>query len=384
MTNRPRVLHIGKFYPPVRGGMEQVVASLCQATRHRFDNEVLAFSGSHRTSQDLVDGIPVTRLRSISPARSTPIAPAMTRALRRSSADLIVLHEPNPWGVLSCAIARPRAPIVVYFHSEVVRPALQYALFYHPMARAVYSRAARIVVASPPMADHAHALQPYRDRISVIPYGIDLAAWEPTPAVQRRAHDIRQSFGGTPLVLFTGRLVGYKGCDVLLRALQQVHACAVFAGDGPLRGELISLATALGFSQRVRFAGQVSHDELMALYHAADLFVLPSVTRAEAFGFVQLEAMACGTPVISTNVKSGVPWVNQHGVTGAVVEPNDVAGLRNTLTSLLADRSTLERMGAAGRRRVQDEFSFSKMGERACTLFETLLRKPALQSQREK
>jgi rhamnosyl/mannosyltransferase len=354
--------------------MEQVLASLCQATRHRIDNEVLAFSGRPTTIRETVDGIPVTRLGSVSPARSTPIAPAMLRQLRRSSADLIVLHEPNPWGLLSCAIARPTAPLAVYFHSEVVRPALQYALFYHPMARAVYSRAARIIVASPPMAEHARALQPYADRIAVIPYGTDPEAWVLTPGAQGRARQIRGALGNRPLVLFTGRFVRYKGCEVLLRALSEVDAAAVFVGDGPLRSEWMSSAASLGLADRVQFPGEVPPGELLALYHAADVFVLPSVTRAEAFGFVQVEAMACGTPVISTNVKSGVPWVNQHGVTGVVVEPADVAALRHALTSLLADRVTLERMGVAARRRVEQEFTLTKMGDRAATLFEELAR----------
>ena len=373
MKKRPRVLHIGKFYPPVRGGMEQVLASLCQATKDRVDNEVLAFSGSRTTSRDVVDGIPVTRLGSVAPARSTPIAPAMLQAIRRSTADVIVLHEPNPWGLLSCAIARPSAPLVVYFHSEVVRPALQYSLFYHPMASAVYSRAARIVVASPPMAQRARALRPYQDRISVIPYGTDPRAWAATPAVGERARQIRESFGDLSLVLFAGRFVRYKGCDVLLRALQGTDAAAVFAGDGPLREELISLCGTLGLSNRVRFAGQVAPEELLALYHAADLFVLPSVTRAEAFGFVQVEAMACGTPVVSTNVESGVPWVNQHGVTGMVVEPGSVTALRDVLRSLLSDRMTRERMGEAARRRVEQEFTLTLMGDRGTALYEALL-----------
>ena len=372
------MLHVGKFYPPVRGGMEQVLASLCQATRGRIDSEVLAFSATRQTTHDVVDGIPVTRLGSLSPARSTPIAPAMLNALRRATADIIVLHEPNPWGVLSCALAKPKAPIVVYFHSEVVRPRLQYTLFYHPVAQAVYSRAARIIVASPPMAEHARALQPYRDRISVIPYGIDAAAWEVTAAVERRAREIRASLADAPLVLFAGRFVRYKGCEVLLRALKEVAAAAVFAGDGPLRFELAALASSLGLSDRVRFPGEVSPEELRALYHAADVFVLPSITRAEAFGFVQLEAMVSGTPVISTNLKSGVSWVNQHGVTGLVVEPGDVASLRDALTSLLSDRFTLERFGAAARQRVQQEFTLDKMGDRAATLFETLARRPGL------
>ena len=352
--------------------MEQVLAALCQSTRDRVDNEVLAFSGSAGTTREIVDGIPVTRLGSVSPARSTPIAPAMMHELRKSTADVIVLHEPNPWGLLCCALVKPRQPVAVYFHSEVVRPALQYALFYHPMARAVYSRAARIIVASPPMAEHARALQPYRDRIAVIPYGLDPAAWAKTAAVARRVEEIRASSGGLPLVVFAGRFVRYKGCDVLLQALKEVPAAAVFAGDGPLKNELIAQAASLRLGSRVRFPGEVSPDELLALYHAADVFVLPSITHAEAFGFVQVEAMACGTPVVSTNVRSGVPWVNQHGVTGLVVEPGDVVALRRAVTSLLEDRPARERMGMAAQHRVAGEFTLAKMGQRAAALIEEL------------
>lgn len=374
MSKRPRVLHVGKFYPPVRGGMEQVLASLCESTRHRIDHEVLVFNGDRETRQETVDGITVTRLGSISPARSTPIAPAMLRALRSSTAELIVIHEPNPWGLLSCALARPRQPIVVYFHSEVVRPSLQYALFYHPMVRAVYSRAARIIVASPPMAERARALQPYADRIAVIPYGTNPARWAVTPAVEARVREIRAAHGGRPLVLFAGRFVGYKGCDVLLRALKGLDAAAVLAGDGPLRKDMATLASSLGLNGRVHFPGEVSAEELVALYRAADVFVLPSVTHAEAFGFVQVEAMACGTPVISTTVPSGVSWVNQHGVTGVVVEPGNSEALRGALTSLLSDTAMRERMGTAGRARVAQEFTLETMGDRAASLFEQIVR----------
>ena len=103
-----------------------------------------------------------------------------------------------------------------------------------------------------------------------------------------------------------------------------------------------------------------------------DVFVLPSITHAEAFGFVQIEAMACGTPVISTNVRSGVSWVNQHGVTGLVVEPGDVEALRRALASLMEDGLARERMGAAAQHRVAAEFTLAKMGQRASALFEEL------------
>ena len=131
----------------------------------------------------------------------------------------------------------------------------------------------------------------------------------------------------------------------------------------------MALARELGISDRVRFAGEVSHEELAALYHACDVFVLPSITRAEAFGYVQLEAMACARPVVSTRVPSGVAWVNRDGVTGLTVAPGDVEALARAIAALTADPDLARRMGAAGRDRVLSEFTMARMRTAAATLY---------------
>jgi glycosyltransferase involved in cell wall biosynthesis len=372
MTDVPedlQVLHLGKFYPPVPGGMEQVLESLCRVAGPGIDNRVLVANTGRGTVREVVRGVPVTRVGTIGAAGSVPIAPGFVMELLRARADVIVLHEPNPWALLSIALVRPRAPLVVWFHSEVVRPRLQYALFYHPLARAVYKRARRIVVSSPALAGQASALAPYRDRIAVIPFGIDVSRWDATPAVVARAAEIRAGSAGRPLVLFAGRMVPYKGVDVLLRALAGLDAAAVLAGDGPSRDGWMALARELGIADRVRFAGQVPHEELAALYHACDVFVLPSVTRAEAFGYVQLEAMACAKPVVSTRVASGVPWVNRDGETGLTVAPGDAEGLARSIAALTTDRDLRQRMGAAGRARVLSEFSMERMRTATTALY---------------
>ena len=352
--------------------MERVVASLCAATAGRLRNRVLAYNQEGRTIREEMADVSVTRAASISPARSTPIAPSFLLELLRDDSDLIVLHEPNPWALLSLGITRPKAPLVIWYHSAVVRPRLQYALFYQPLARAVYSRACRFVVSSPPLATHSAALRPYRERISIIPFGIDACDWAETPAVETRASELRRQAHGRPIVLFTGRMVAYKGVDVLLRALVQVDAMAILAGEGPLRTAWQRLAGELGLDGRVTFPGEVGLDELRALYQAADVFVLPSISEQEAFGFVQLEAMASGTPVISTQLPTGVPWVNQDDVTGLTVPPGDVLALTAALNQLLGNPGRRAEMAAAARSRVTAEFTQDLMGERAASLLERL------------
>lgn len=364
------VVHIAKYYPPVPGGMERVVESLCEATRGRVKSRVIAFNTTRRTVEEDVDGVAVTRLGVAAVTGSVPLSPSLARAIAAIEDDVIVLHEPNPWALVSFALARPKKPLVLWFHSAVVRPRLQYALFYAPWARAVYGRAQRIIVSSPALAEHAEALQPYRDRVAVVPFGIDPTRWELTPATSTRAAQIRAAAGGRPLVLFAGRMVPYKGLPVLLQALATLDVTAVLVGDGPARGAAVAAARERNLDGRVQFPGEVPQEELVALFHACDLFVLPSITPAEAFGYVQLEAMLCGKPVVSTRVKSGVPWVNRDGETGLTVAPGDAAALRAAIAALASDASLRSRLGEAGRRRVLAEFTMQRMADRTVALYE--------------
>jgi rhamnosyl/mannosyltransferase len=364
-----KVLHVGKFYPPVPGGIERVVQSLCTVAKGRLESSVLAFNTASSTVHEVVDGVPVTRVGTWGSAGSVSIAPAFARHLQHAQADLMILHEPNPWALLSFALVRPRLPLAIWFHSDVVRPKLQYDLFYAPLARPAYRQAHRFLVSSPPLADQAAALQPYRDRVTVIPFGIDAEKWQPTPAIHRRAAEIRQQ-AGRPLVVFAGRHVPYKGIPVLIEAAAPLDVSIVILGDGPMRQEWTTLAGQQQGPARFVFPGEVDDDELRAYLVAARMLVLPSVTKAETFGFVQLEAMACGTPVISTSVPTGVPWVNQ---TGLVVPPGESVPLRDAIARLAADPALARGLGTAGQRRASSEFSLQLMGDRLVTACESIV-----------
>jgi glycosyltransferase involved in cell wall biosynthesis len=355
-----RVLHVGKFYPPHHGGMERVLETLCQASRGLVETQVLVANTSRRTVIETIDGVTVTRVGTAGSVGSVHLAPAFASRLHRADADLIVLHEPNPWALLSYAIARPRAPLAIWYHSDVVRPALQYRLFYAPMARVAYSRARRFVVSSPPLGERAAALGPYQSRVRVVPFGIDPAPWR----------EFSGESAAEPFVLFAGRHVDYKGVDVLLRALAGSRTRAVIVGDGPRRSAWQRLAAELGFDDRVTFPGDVADGELRRLMQTCALFVLPSVTRAEAFGDVQLEAMAAARAVVSTDVPSGVSWVNQHGRTGLVVPAGDAAALRAAIDELMGDPARRASLGAAGRARVEEEFTLERLRQRLRLLYE--------------
>jgi glycosyltransferase involved in cell wall biosynthesis len=361
-----RVLHLGKFYPPVKGGMETMLELICEHTSSQVENCAIVANDRWALSEERHGSTTVIRLPAIMRIGAVAVCPTMPMRLARADADLIVLHEPNPMALLAYFLARPSVALVVWFHSEVIRPSWRYRLFYRPLLQFAFRRAARIVVASPTLAASSPVLKPWRHKCIVIPYGIEQHA--ASDQVLRRAEAIRTE-EGRPIVLFVGRLVPYKGVDVLLDAMRAISAVALLVGEGPERATLQRRAEALDVADRVRFLGEVSNDELAALYRACDLFVLPSVTRQEAFGVVLLEAMACGKPVISTDLATGSGWVNQDRETGFVVPPCNAAALHDAIDRLVAEPGLRGSLGEGARRRARTLFSLDGMIDAVLALY---------------
>ncbi|MCB0054140.1 MAG: glycosyltransferase, partial [Caldilinea sp.] len=147
-------------------------------------------------------------------------------------------------------------------------------------------------------------------------------------------------------------------------------------GIGPMEGSWRAQAQTAGVTDRLTFLGEVPDDGVLALYHAASLFVLPSTNRAETLGIVQLEAMACGLPLICTELGTGTSYVNQHGTTGLVVPPNDAPALATAINTMLASPELRRAMGEAGHRRVHAEFSIDAMLRRTLGFYQEALERP--------
>jgi rhamnosyl/mannosyltransferase len=370
---RPRVLHLGKYYLPVTGGIENHVASLCDGLAAAHDVTALVFNRKLRTRRETMGCVRVVRAGSLGRVLSTEIAPSFFREfLRNRGADLVHLHMPNPVGELAC-LALPRAtPLVVTYHSDVVRQR-NAARLAGRLAHRVLQRADRAIVFTRRYMESSPVLSRYESKCAIIPHGIDPEEMAPTPSTEIESRRLLERHGAG-LVLFVGRLVYYKGLDVLLRAIARTpEAVLLIAGDGPLRGSLEALARTLGLGRRVVFLGSIPHQGKVAAMHASRLLVLPSTHRSEAFGLVQLEAMAARRPVICTGIDSGVPFVNQHGETGLVVPPGDEAALASAMRTLLDDEALCRRMGEAGWRRVTSIFSRDRMIRDCADLYDGLL-----------
>src|SRR5436190_10545753 len=204
-----KVLHLGKFYPPVKGGMETILELICDRTSREVQNKVLVANNRWAASEERRGDVDVVRVPAIAKIGAVAVCPTMPFRLSREAeaADLIVIHEPNPMALLAYFLARPAGRLIVWFHSEVIRPNWRYALFYRPFLRFALARAARIIVASPTLAASAPQLLGWQSKCVVIPYGLEIERGDVPESVVTRAQAIRQEAGGRPIVLFVGRLV---------------------------------------------------------------------------------------------------------------------------------------------------------------------------------
>ena len=353
-----KILHIGKFYPPANGGMERVVQQLAEGSRRSARVCVLVANTAPRTVCERREGVQVVRVARVGQAWSLPICPALPYWIDRLQSDLVMLHVPNPLAMWWLLRGKSTAPSIVWLHSDIVRQQLLRPWYEATLSRCL-ARASAVAVSNPVLLD-LPSLQHFRSKCHLIPYGIDVSRFTLTPERQSRSTALRQQYG-SPLILCVGRLTYYKGISYLLKAMSQIDASLLVVGSGPEGKNLRRLAGRLSIQERVHFLGSVDHETLAACYHACDLFILPSIARAEAFGVVQLEAMASGKPVISTQLPTGVPWVNQDGLTGLVVPPKDPKALAGAIARLLEDPALRQRLGQQGRQRVEREFTIQRM-----------------------
>jgi rhamnosyl/mannosyltransferase len=367
MSSPLRILHIYKDYFPVLGGIENHVKVLAEAQAARgHDVTVLVANPERRTVIETAHGVRVIKAGRWATVASTPVSPATFRWVARIEADIAHLHFPYPPGeVAHLWLGRARR-FVVNYHSDIVRQRLLGAL-YRPFLWRVLQHADRLIAGSPAYVESSPYLSRFREKCTVIPYGADLERFD--QVAPARIADVRRRLipqaSPSPILLFVGRLRYYKGINDLLHALMDIPAAhLLIVGDGPMREPWEQLTRELNLSTRVTFAGEVDDADLPACYRLADMFILPSNLRAEAFGKVIVEAMASGLPIVSTELGSGTSWVNVHGATGLIVPPLNPQALAQAINSLLSDPAKRADMGRAAYQRAHAEFSQAAMVER--------------------
>lgn len=393
LDERPglRVCHLGKFYPPARGGIENHVQALARGQAARgASTRVLCINHADERGEDVSwralartrtvrerDGaVEVVRIgRQVNAARLDIAArlPAVLRETVALGLDVLHLHVPNATFLVAlAALPPPGVPLVITHHSDIVRQRFL-RLAVRPLEELLYRRASLILATSPAYLEGSSLLQTHRAKVRTLPLGIDRAAWrQADPAALER---VRTRVGGDdgPLWLSVGRLVYYKGLEVGVRALVDAPGRWAIVGTGPDGARLQALAASLGVAQRIVWLGEVSDAELAAAYHLATALWFPSNARSEAFGLVQVEAMSAGCPVINSAIPgSGVAWVCPHEAAGLTTPPDDARAFAAAARRLATEPGLRDALAAGARARAR-EFDQSELAGASLELYREAL-----------
>lgn len=364
LMSKGKVLHISKFYPPYKGGIEDVCYSIVSSMAD-YEHCVLCFNTGKNNVEEQYEGVHVYRLGVQMQKYSQPISfsyPNMLKKiLREFQPDIIHLHTPNPYAsLLVCHYIPDNVKLIVHWHSDIVKQQFTYTAF-KPFEQKLLERADSIFATSPNYAEHSIPLKQFKDKVIIVPNGINEKKISVREGDDEKIAEIKRKYDGKDIIFFMGRHVAYKGIDRLIAAEKKITSdCVILiAGEGPLSNELKMNAN----SERIHFIGKISDDEVRLYMRAASVFAFPSITKNEAFGIVLAEAMYCGTPPVLFSIEgSGVNWLNQNGTTGIEVANGDVQAFAEAIDKLLQNKDHIrDKMGERAHDLIAEKFTMTRI-----------------------
>jgi glycosyltransferase involved in cell wall biosynthesis len=390
-TPKLRICHLGKYYHPFRGGIETHVQSLARAQaesgiavtvaciNHRDANGQDVGSSRAAKTPTVIESdgdVQVHRFGKLATLARFDFCRGMRQFLYEtwSKYDLLHLHVPNPSMCVALAATRPKVPIVVTYHSDIVKQRFIRKPF-RIIEDAVLSRVSRIIVATQAYRDSSSVLKRYHGKTAIVPFGLELDRFKTSShRSQEFENELRAKSQGSPIWLCVGRLVYYKGTEHAIRALVDCPGRLVVVGGGELFSSLRELAESLKVADRIDWYGSLDDEQLRGAYRAATAMMFPSVVRSEAFGLVQIEAMASGCPVINTHIPgSGVPWVSLDNVSGLTVPINDPGALATAASRIASEPGLRNRLSTGAIERADQFFNIDDMTERTMNVYSTVL-----------
>ena len=369
-----KILQVGKFYP-IRGGVEKVMYDLTLGLSQRG----VACDMLCATTEDHEGGtIELNAFAKlfVIPTKlslaATKLAPGMISRLRKIAKkyDIIHVHHPDPMASLALFLSGYKGKVVLHWHSDILKQKTLLRL-YSPLQSWLIKRADVIVGTTPVYVEQSPFLQKYQHKIDYIPIGIP-----PIQSDSTNVNRIKERYAGKKIVFSLGRLVEYKGFEYLIKAANYLSDdyVVLIGGKGPLHDDLTQLIQDHNLTQKVELLGFLSDEEVPDYFKASDLFCMSSILKTEAFGIVQLEAMASGKPIVSTNIpNSGVSWVNQNKISGLTVPIEDASAIANAIQLILSNDEYYERLSLGSLNRYQSLFTLDNMVDKSLQIYNQIL-----------
>lgn len=359
-----KVLHISKYFPPYKGGIEDICKSIVDSLPE-YKNFVFCYNDDLEDSHTNENGIEILRVSTYLTIFSQPIAPfykyKLKKVIESFQPDIIHLHLPNPYAAYTISTLKDKkTKLIVHWHSDIVNQKLIYPLF-SSLEKRILTLADCVFVTSPNYLENSVPLKPFKEKCAIVPNGIYESKIKniPNDATIKNIKELSQE---KKIVFFMGRHVAYKGINYLIEAERHIKSdCVIFiAGKGPLTEKLKKQNK----SSRIFFLGEIADSEIGCYMNAAKIFAFPSITKNEAFGVVLAEAMYSYLPAITFTIEgSGVNWVNLNNVTGIEVPNKDYKAFAKAIDKLLSDEELRNQMAQNAHDRIENNFTTKKIAE---------------------
>lgn len=368
-----RVLQLAKHFDPDTGGIETITLNIAEMLlRHDIQADVLCteVKGPYIERERKYRVIRCKADLSFGNKRLSRRYVQMGRQLE-ADYDCALVHLPNPLAVL--AALNWRKPVILIWHADIPQVAIRWATAL--IDNRLLAHAAAVIGPTPIHLECSHRANAIRNGV-VIPFPFNRTLVPAATGHTAFADTLKRFRRGRAMSISIGRLVSYKGFDVLIEAARgfDEELCSLIVGSGPLENELRRRIETTGVKDRVLLAGGLSPAELADAFAQAKLGVMPSVTAAEMYGIAQVESMAAGLPMVSSNLKrSGVSFVNKDNETGLVVEPGDPKALLTAMRRLVDDTLLWQRLSAGALRSIENDHDMASVGERYARLIRDVL-----------
>jgi len=372
-----RIAQLTPYFYPHLGGVESHVLELSKQLKKK-GHEVIVITTKLEDTKDrsVVEGIPVKRVEPLTIKFSTPIIPDLSKHLMEEEFDILHSHSPPPiMSFFGLRNAKKRdIPFILTYHCDLEIPHIFgpfiVSLYKRTIGTYTVSQADKIITTTNTYGATSRVV--WQEDAEVIPNAVDTNRFNP----YNDGEWVREKLGleNEKLVMYVGRIVYHKGLEYFVRSAKYLGPDVkhLLVGTGDFRPELERIIEEEGIEDKVEFAGRVPNKELPDYYAAADVCVLPSVSRLEAFGIVALEAMASGTPVIVSDIP-GVREVIVEGKHGLLCEPMNSQDLAGKIRTILSNPDLAEKMGINGRERVVNKFTWEKVAEDIMEVYEGLV-----------
>lgn len=369
-----KVLHFYKtYYPETYGGIEQAIFQMASGcVNFGVEVTVLTLVPRHTDRSVVVNGHQVFRCRRNFSIASTDFSFSLLWRFKELIKEVDIIHYHFPWPFMDLMhfLTKHNKPSIVTYHSDIIKQKKLLKL-YSPLRNKFLQSVDAIVATSPNYLMTSDVLQQYKDKVKVIPIGLDKRLY---PKIGTDLSRYWKNILGDKFFLFIGVLRYYKGLNILLDALAVKDFPTVIIGSGPIERELKSKAILLGL-KNITFLGILSDEDKVAILNLSYALVFPSNLRSEAFGISLLEGAMYGKPMISSEIGTGTSFINTNQETGIVIPPSSPVDLYNAMSYLWNNPDIAARMGFKAIRRYEELFTAERMCQSYADLYQRLINK---------